>query len=215
MRQPLPSLLIDGKYREDISYMADLIKEELNVKEVVFEDDMDTYLNYQLKPDFRAAGPVLGSKIKAFGGAIAKMDPKAVMQALEKDGKITLELNGEPTDIGSDMVNVTVSSKEGFSVALENGVCVILDTTLSEELITEGLARELVSKVQQMRKNKGFEMMDRIDIFVEADEAVGKAIGEYEEWICAETLADSISCGEGLDKFDLNGHKTGIDVKRK
>ncbi|MBQ2058898.1 MAG: isoleucine--tRNA ligase [Firmicutes bacterium] len=215
VRQPLPELLIDGKYRNDIEYMAGLIKEELNVKQVVFEDDMDTYLNYSLKPDFRAAGPVLGSKIKAFGGAIAKMDPKAVMEALDRDGKLTLELNGEPTEIGPEMVNVTVSSKEGFSVALENGVCVILDTTLTDELVTEGLARELVSKVQQMRKNKGLEMMDRIEIFTEADEAVSKAIDEYREWICSETLADAISSGSGYESFDLNGHKTGIDLAKK
>jgi len=214
VRQPLSQLLVDGKYEDSIGYMTGLIKEELNVKEVVFEKDMDTYLNYQLKPDFRAAGPVLGSKIKAFGGAIAKMDPKAVMESLDRDGKITLELNGEPTEISSEMVSVNVSSKPGFSVAIENGVCVILDTTLSPELVTEGLAREFVSKVQQMRKQKDFEMMDRINIFTEADADVSKAIEEYRDYICSETLADSISVRSGLDTYDLNGHKTGMDVER-
>lgn len=214
VRQPLAELLIDAKYKDEIGYMVGLIEEELNVKDVVFEENMDTYLNYQLKPDFRAAGPVLGSKIKAFGAAIAKADPKAVMAALDADGKIVLELNGEPTEIGSDMVSVTVKSKEGFTAAIEGALCVILDTNVTQELVDEGLARELISKVQQLRKSSGFEMMDRIEISVEADEAVKKAIGLYKDYICKETLANELGEGADLEKFDLNGHKTGIAVKR-
>ena len=214
VRQPLAELLIAAKYKDEIGYMVGLIEEELNVKDVVFEENMDTYLNYQLKPDFRAAGPVLGSKIKAFGAAIAKADPKAVMAALDADGKIVLELNGEPTEIGSDMVSVTVKSKEGFTAAIEGALCVILDTNVTQELVDEGLARELISKVQQLRKSSGFEMMDRIEISVEADEAVKKAIGLYKDYICKETLANELGEGSDLEKFDLNGHKTGIAVKR-
>ncbi len=214
VRQPLSELLIDGKYRKEIEYMAGLIKEELNVKNVVFEDDMDTYLNYSLKPDFKVAGPVLGKKIKAFGGAIAKTSPKEVLSELEKNGKLVLELNGEATDITPDMVSVSVAAKEGFTAALENGLCVILDTEVTEELVNEGLARELISKVQQMRKQKDFEMMDRIVISISADAEVEKAVELFKDFIKAETLADDIVKGEGLEVFDLNGHKTGIDAVR-
>ena len=193
--------------------MSDLIKEELNVKEVVFEKNMDTYINYSLKPDFRAAGPVLGSKIKAFGAAIANADPKEFLNKLEKDGKLVLNLGGEDTEITPEMVSYSVSAKEGFDVALENGISVILNTELTEALIDEGLAREIVSKVQQLRKAKDLEMMDRITIYLEADDEVSKAAKLYNEYICGETLADSVEVSENLEKFDINGHKTGIDLK--
>ncbi len=215
VRQPLSELLVDGKYEAEIGYMSDLIKEELNVKNVAFAQNMDTYLDYQLKPDFRVAGPILGQKIKAFGGAVAKLDPKKVLEDLSSAGKIVINLNGEDTDITSDMVSVNVQAKEGFSADQQGELCVILDTNLSDELVSEGLARELVSKIQQMRKNKNFEMMDRIDIFVEADEDVRKAITTYADYIKKETLADNISEKSGLEEFDLNGHKTGINVEKK
>ena len=175
---------------------------------------MDAYLNYQIKPDFRMAGPILGAKIKAFGGAVNKLDPKQLLAEMSANGKIVLNLNGEDTDVTSDMVSVNVNAKEGFSAAQEGDVCVILDTNLTEDLVREGLARELVSKVQQMRKSKDFEMMDRIRIYVGADEAVSGAIDAYKDWIMGETLADSIEAKDGLEEFDLNGHKTGIDVER-
>ncbi|MCQ2560456.1 MAG: isoleucine--tRNA ligase [Clostridia bacterium] len=215
VRQPLGEILLDGKFEERIGYMADLIKEELNVKNVRFEKDMDTYLNYQIKPDFRKAGPVLGAKIKAFGGAAAKLDPKAALKEMNENGKIVMNLNGEDTDITSDMVMISVSSKEGFAAEQQGDVCVILDTAMTAELTEEGLARELVSKIQQMRKQKNFEMMDRIDIFVCADAEVSAAVENWKSWIMSETLADSISAKEGLAEFDLNGHKTGIDVEKK
>ena len=214
VRQPLTELLIDGKYEALIGYMSDLIKEELNVKNVVFEKDMDDYMNYGLKPDFKVAGPLLGTKIKAFGGALAKAEPKAFIEHLAKDGKVVMELDGESAEISQSMVEVKVSAKEGFTAALENGICVILDTTISAQLIGEGLARELISKVQQMRKQKDFEMMDRINIYVDADEEVKQAIADYEEYIKKETLTDSILEKSNLASFDLNGHATGIDVER-
>ncbi|MBQ9911878.1 MAG: isoleucine--tRNA ligase [Firmicutes bacterium] len=212
VRQPLSELLVDGAYEEKIGYMSGLIKEELNVKDVVFEKNMDTYINYTLKPDFRAAGPVLGSKIKAFGAAIAKADPKAFLAQLESKGSTVLALDGEDTVITPEMVSSSVSAKEGFDVAHENGVSVILNTELSKELIDEGLAREIVSKVQQLRKAKNFEMMDRISISLEADEEVGAAVEQFRAYICGETLADCIENASGLEKYEINGHKTGIDV---
>ena len=133
---------------------------------------------------------------------------------ISANGKIVLNLNGEDTDITSDMVAVNVNAKEGFSAAQEGDVCVILDTNLTDDLVREGLARELVSKVQQMRKSKDFDMMDRIHIYVCADEEVTAAIEAFKDWICAETLADSIESRDGLDTVDLNGHKTGVDVER-
>ena len=215
VRQPLSEVLVDGKYEEIIADLTPLILEELNVKKVVFEKDLGKYMDFALKPNFKAAGPVLGSKIKAFGAALAKADPARTVEALEADGKVTLDIDGEATEITRDFVDVRISAKEGFAVAMENNVFTILDTTLDDDLIDEGLARELISKVQQIRKQKAFEMMDNIAITIGADDKVRNAVEKHKSYIMKETLALSLDYGQADEKYDLNGHKTGISVVRK
>lgn len=214
VRQPLTEVMVDGKYEAVIGDLTPLIMEELNIKTVVFENKLDEYMNYSLKPNFKVAGPMLGKNIKAFGGALAKAEPAATVEKLEADGSITMEINGEATVITREMVDVKIDAKEGFAVAMENNVFTILDTTITPELAAEGLARELISKVQQMRKQKAFEMMDNIRIFVEADEEVAAAIEAHKDYIMKETLAVAIEKGSELGTADLNGHKTGIGVER-
>ena len=205
---------MDGKYESVIGDLTPLILEELNVKKVVFEKDLEKYMDFALKPDFKAAGPVLGSKIKAFGAALAKADPAKTVAALEADGKITMDLNGEAAEITKDFVDVRISAKEGFAVAMENNIFTILDTTLDDELIDEGIARELVSKVQQLRKQKAFEMMDNIAVTVEADDRVKSAVEKHRDYIMKETLSLRLDYGQAEEKYDLNGHRTGITVVR-
>ena len=214
VRQPLSEVLVDGKYESVIGDLTPLILEELNVKKVVFEKDLEKYMDFALKPDFKAAGPVLGSKIKAFGAALAKADPAKTVAALEADGKITMDLNGETAEITKDFVDVRISAKEGFAVAMENNIFTILDTTLDDELIDEGIARELVSKVQQLRKQKAFEMMDNIAVTVEADDRVKSAVEKHRDYIMKETLSLRLDYGQAEEKYDLNGHRTGITVVR-
>lgn len=215
VRQPLSEILVDGKYKELIGDLTPLIMEELNVKKVVFENELDKYMDYSLKPNFKVAGPMLGKNIKAFGGALAKADAAQVVAQLEGDGKMTFDLNGEAVEITAEMVDIRISAKEGFAVAMENNIFTILDTTLTKELVDEGLARELISKVQQLRKQRDFEMMDNIKILVDADEEVAAAVQTHKEYIMKETLALEIAAGSDLKGYDLNGHKTGIDVERK
>ncbi|MBR5516575.1 MAG: isoleucine--tRNA ligase, partial [Firmicutes bacterium] len=215
VRQPLGEVLVDGKYEAIISDLTPLILEELNVKRVVFENELDKYMNFSLKPNFRAAGPVLGAKVKAFGGYMAKVNAAEFVGQMEAEGKVTIELEGETFDVTKELVDIRISAKEGFAVAMENNIFTILDTTLTQDLIDEGLARELVSKVQQLRKQKDFEMMDNIDIVVEADEEVKTAVEKHKEYIMKETLAVSLEYADAADKYDLNGHKTGIAVERK
>lgn len=214
VRQPLSSILVDGKYEALISDLTPLIMEELNVKNVVFETKLDTYMNYSLKPNFKVAGPILGGKIKAFGGALAKADPAELVAKIEAEGGVTMNIDGEDFKITEELVDIKISAKEGFAVAMENNIFTILDTTINQELIDEGLARELISKVQQLRKQNSFEMMDNIRIFVGADEAVKSALEAHKEYIMKETLAVEIAEKSGLQEYDLNGHKTGIDVER-
>ncbi len=214
VRQPLNSVLVDGKYEAVIGDLTPLIKEELNIKKVNFENDLDGYMNFTLKPNFKVAGPVLGKNIKAFGAALAKEEPGAFVARLDADGKTVLDMNGEPVEITREMVDVRIDAKEGFAVAMENNVFTILDTTVTPELAGEGLAREPVSKVQQMRKQNNYEMMDNIRIYIDADDDVKAAVEAHREYIMNETLAVSIEYRACESTSDLNGHKTGIDVER-
>lgn len=213
VRQPLSEILVDGKYQAVIEDLTPLIMEELNVKKVVFAAELDQYMNFTLKPNFKVAGPVLGKNIKAFGAALAKENAADVVARLEA-GSMTLNLDGEEVEIQKDFVDVRINAKEGFAVAMENNVFTILDTTVTPELAAEGLARELISKVQQMRKAEDFEMMDNIKIFVEADADVKAAVDTFCDYIKKETLAVAIEEAAGLETYDLNGHKTGIKVER-
>nr|WP_315023294.1 isoleucine--tRNA ligase [uncultured Aminipila sp.] len=214
VRQPLSEILVDGKYEALISDLTPLMMEELNVKKVVFETKLDQFMNYTLKPNFKVAGPVLGAKIKAFGGALAQADPAELVGKLEADGEATLNVGGEDFTINKDLVEIKINAKEGFSVAMENNIFTILDTTINQDLVDEGLARELISKIQQLRKQNDFEMMDNIRIYVAADDAVKTAVEAHKAYIMKETLAVEITEKSGLDEYDLNGHKTGIDVER-
>ena len=214
VRQPLAEVLIDGKYKETIGGLEDLIKEELNVKELVFCDDLKNFMNFSLKPDFKAAGPALGKKVGLLAKALQVADAQDLVGRLEEEGKIILNLGGEEEEIAKDFIEVRIQAKEGFAVAMENNVFTILDTTLSPALVEEGLVRELVSKVQQLRKRENFEMMDRIRLEIEADQEVQAAASLHMAYIKKETLTDDFVFGEAEERFDLNGHETGIRVEK-
>ena len=217
VRQPVQKVLVDGKYESKISDVVDLIKEELNVKEVVFAADLSEYMNYSLKPNFKVLGKVLGAKMKFFAGALAKLNANEVVPKLEAGEKISVDLDGENFEFGKDDVLINISSKEGFDVCMENNIFVILDTNLTPELIEEGYAREFISKVQQLRKSNDFEVLDNIDIKYCSDDEIASAISNFDEYIKNETLALSIERVEEntLEVFDLNGHDAGIKVIRK
>lgn len=214
VRQPLNSVLVDGKYEDVIGDLTPLIMEELNIRNVLFENDLDKYMNFTLKPNFKVAGPVLGKNIKAFASTLASEEPAAFVSALENAGSIDMEINGETINVTNEMVDIKIDAKEGFAVAMENNIFTILDTTITDELMKEGLARELISKVQQMRKQNDYEMMDNIRIFIDADEAVTEAVNDHRAYIMKETLAVEISEKNIDEKVSLNGHKTGISVER-
>ncbi|SHJ86716.1 isoleucine--tRNA ligase [Paramaledivibacter caminithermalis] len=216
VRQPIQKVLIDGKYEELISDLISLIKEELNVKEVVFAKDLKEFMDFSLKPNFKVAGPKLGKKIKAFGKALASLDASAVVPKLEKGEAITIDLDGEDFEVTNELVKINISAKEGFTVEMENNLFVILDTTLSEELVNEGFAREFISKVQQLRKNNGYEMMDNIKIYFDGDDEISKAVEIHKNYIMEETLAVSIErvSDDSFEKQDLNDHETGIKLEK-
>ncbi|MDD5921787.1 MAG: isoleucine--tRNA ligase, partial [Eubacteriales bacterium] len=220
VRQPLQEVLVDGKYRDRIQDLTPLIQEELNVKDVIFAEDISKFMNLSLLPNFRAAGPVLGKKIGAFKKTLSELDADSFEKEMSKNGKVVLSLNGEDTEITKDLVDIRIHAKEGFAVSMENGVFAILDTEITPALAEEGIVREVISKVQQLRKKYDFEMLDHIKIHISADDAVKSAVEKFDDTIRKETLADWISFAddmnpidlEELENVDINGHKTGLDV---
>lgn len=216
VRQPLQKILADGKYEALISDLVPLVQEELNVKEVHFEKNLKDFMDFNLKPNFRVAGPELGSKIKAFGNALATLDASEVVPKLEAGEAIMLDIDGDQVEVTKDYVMINISAKEGFTVEMENNLFVILDTTLTEELIDEGFAREFVSKVQQMRKNNDFEVIDNIKVYFDGDDEIAKALELYKDYIMQETLAVSIERvkDDSFEKQNLNDHDTGIKIEK-
>ena len=214
VRQPLSEALLDGKNKELISDLVPLIQEELNIKEVVFVDDLNEYMNLSVKPNFKVVGKVFGPLIKEFQTKLEGLSAEEI-STLQKGGTITLEVGGEDKEVTLEMVDIRISSKEGFNVGMENNNFIILDTTLTDELILEGIAREMVSKVQQLRKNKDFNVADRITLYYSGDEAVDNCVETFAEYIKNETLSLDIVKKDGLEeKCDLNGHNCYIDVER-
>ena len=214
VRQPLSEALIDGKNEELIADLVPLIEEELNVKNVLFISDLDNYMNFTVKPNFKEVGKVFGPKIKLFAEELLKLSTSDVT-SLQNGGTITMTLDGEEYEINNTMVDIRTSSKEGFDVATLNNDFIILNTELTKELILEGIAREMVSKVQNLRKTTGFEITDRIHVTYESDAEVEEAVNAHKEFIMNETLALTLESSK-LDEevVDLNGHDTKIKVEK-
>jgi len=215
VRQPISQVLVDGRYEKLIGDMTDLIKEELNVKEVVFAKDLSEYMKFNLKPNYRVAGPKFQDKVGQFNKLLNQLNAFEVASALEDGKEYIVEFNGEDLALGNELVQVELEAREGFNVRLEKNVFIILDTTLTEELILEGLAREFVSKVQQLRKNHDFDVTDNIHIYYQGDDKVIEAINEHKSWIMKETLALALEnkTDSESEEIDLNGHSTEVAVK--
>ena len=214
VRQPLSEALLDGKNKDLISDLVPLIQEELNIKEVVFVDDLNEYMNLSVKPNFKVVGKVFGPLIKEFQTKLESLTGEEI-STLQKGGVVNMEIGGETKEVTLEMVDIRISSKEGFNVGMENNNFIILDTTLTDELVLEGIAREMVSKVQQLRKNKDFNVADRITLFYNGDEDVDKCVESFAEYIKNETLSLDIVKKDNLtEKCDLNGHDCYIDVER-
>jgi isoleucyl-tRNA synthetase len=216
VRQPLQKMIIDGSHQQLIHDLVPLMKEELNVKEVEFAKDLNQFMNFNLKPNFKVAGPKLGEKIKLLVPALQKVDGSEVIPKLERGETISVDIGGETLDLDKELVMINISAKEGFTVEMKNNLFTILDTTLTQELIDEGYAREFVSKVQQMRKNNGYEVTDNIRIYYNADEEVSNALNNFKDYIMSETLALSMEPvnDDTLEKQDINDHLTGIKIEK-
>ena len=214
VRQPISEVIIDAKNEEIIGDMTNLICEELNVKNVIFESDLSKYMNFNVKPNFKEVGKILGSKIKLFQDVLTKLSIEEVNNL--RNGKIVeVLLDDDKFSVNNTMVDIRVESKEGFNSTYEGNNFIVLNTSLTKELINEGLARETVSKIQQIRKNNGFDVADRVKVYYESDDGYTKDITDFVEFVKDETLALEFIKTDGLDEeYDVNDYKVKFKVER-
>jgi isoleucyl-tRNA synthetase len=217
VRQPLRKILValDDKYKDAVEKMKDVILEEVNIKELVLLDDDAEIVNKFAKPNFKSIGPKFGKNAKLVAEEIKKFD-KSKIKELEKNKEISIIVNNEHLKILFDDVEILSSEIEGWAVESDKGITVALDKELTEELIFEGLAREFVNRVQNIRKDSGLDVTDRINIYYDADEKVRLAVEKFRDYISNETLANDIlhSNNNISEYFDIDGLKCSIGIKK-
>ncbi len=212
VRQPIQDVIIDSKYKNIIGDMEELIKEELNVKEVKYIDDMSEYMNISYRPNYREAGKYFGADIKAFADYLNNITSDDISKL--NNGNLKIKLNENEYDVTSNLVDVRISSKDGYDVVTSNDKAIILNTDLTYDLICEGLARETVSKIQQIRKNNGYDIVDRINIYYSSNDEYAKNISNYIDFIKDETLAINVNREDEIDtEISINDYVVGIRLE--
>ena len=214
-RQPIALMYVKAPFELNEFYTK-IVEEELNVKKVEFKDNMDEYLNYEIKPQFKVLGPKYGKQMKEIAAILAKVDGQKAKVELETTKTLKLELSsGEITLVPEDL-DVKMTQTEGFAAQRDGDVTIAISTVLTDELIEEGFVREIISKVQTMRKENGFEVTDRITIFAQGNEKIAKLMQDNAETIKKITLADELVYDK-LDGFtkewNINGEKVTLGVK--
>jgi len=213
VRQPISELILDNSNKDIIGDLTSIIKEELNVKNILFTTDMAKYMNYQIKPNYREVGKVLGSKIKLFAEILSTLNNLEIEQI--KNDKLTISLDNESIDVTSDMVEISIKVKEGFCSSSDNKTFVILNTELTEELITEGIARELTRKIQSIRKDMDLVITDRIKVYYYGNEQIDKTIEKFADYIKGETLATELIKKENVGSvYDINDIEVNILIEK-
>ena len=213
VRQPLNFMILPLVDETVIEDFESIIKEELNIKEIVYKDDMTEYMDYIVKPNFKVVGKVFGSKMKDFQEAVSKLDINDVNKI--KAGYFKMNFLGEEIDVTEDMILTTLKNKKGYCAASNGKTSIVLDTSLTEDLILEGLAREVVRKVQSLRKEADFVITDHINLYYHGDEMFDKMLASYDEYIKNETLADSLVEDQNIEKdMELNDIVVGLRVER-
>ncbi len=201
VRQPLQKIMIpidSEQQKEEILAVADLIKHEVNIKDVELLEDASDILVKQIKPNFKTLGPRFGKDMKTIAAAINKMTAEDI-KIVEQKGEIDVDCNGKIVKLQRDDVEITSQDIEGWLVANEGSITVALDVTISEELKEEGIARELVNRIQNLRKDSGFEVTDRISVQLQEDANIVQAVKANMDYIKAETLTDDLKIINQLD----------------
>ncbi|MCC8081943.1 MAG: isoleucine--tRNA ligase [Lachnospiraceae bacterium] len=223
-RQPVGEMLVQSASALP-DYFTDIIADELNVKKVTFRDDVSEYTSYEFKPQLRTVGPKYGRYLGQIKAALASIDGRAAYTELKQNGSIVLTDVGEDIILTEDDLLIFVAQTEGFATESSGDMTVVLDTHLTPELIEEGLVREIVSKIQTMRKEAGFEVMDHITVTCQADPEICAVFAAHQADMAGDVLAteiratDSAGCQEetpaGYQKeWNINGHKVMLGVEK-
>jgi len=215
-RQPIGRMIVKTAVKPDEFYTA-IIREELNVKSVEYLDDVSEYTSYTFKPQLKTVGPKYGKQLGAIQKYLAGVDGNEAMASLKENGAITFDANGVEVSLGAEDLLITMAQKDGFAADADGNVTVVLDTKLSPELIEEGFVFEIISKLQTMRKDSGFEVMDRIEAAFSGNDKIEEVIKKNANAISDKVLANALKYEETFDgakEWDINGEKLTISVKK-
>ena len=197
-------------------YYEDIVKEELNVKEIELGAEMSQYVNFEIKPNLPVLGKEYGRLIPRIKQEIAKKNQMDLANTVKNGGVEYIEIDETQIALNSDNLLITMQGKDGFAFSGEGEIGVVLDTHISEELRKEGYVREILSKVQNMRKDKGFEVLDKIKLYLSGNEMLENVVKENEELIKHDTLALEIVYNaekENMTKTNINGEELDVDVE--
>ena len=206
-RQPIANMMVKAPKELD-SYFTEIIRDELNTKNVTFTEDAGSYVSYNFKPQLKTVGPKYGKLLGGIRQALGGLDGRAAMAELKQEGALHLDINGQSVVLLEDDLLIETAQTEGYETEQDGDITVVLDTTLTPELIEEGFVRELVSKIQTMRKEAGFEVTDRIVIYAMGNEKIESILKAHTEEIRSEVLADDIvyNTTKGYEKeWSING----------
>ncbi|MGN0316985.1 MAG: isoleucine--tRNA ligase [Lachnospira sp.] len=215
-RQPIGNMYVKAANVLDDFYV-DIIEDELNVKKVTFTDDVSDFASYSFKPQLRTVGPKYGKQLGGIQKTLASLDGSKAMEELKANGAIKFEVDGVEVSLAEEDLLISTEKKDGFVTEADNYVTVVLDTNLTEELIEEGFVLEVISKIQTMRKDSNFEVMDHIKIAVTGNEKLGKIVMDNKDAIATKVLADEMTT-EGAfaisKEWTVNGEKVTISLEK-
>lgn len=213
VRQPLCEIIVPKETEKDIKQLEFIIKEELNVKNINYSNDLSKYLDYIVKPNFKILGKQLGPKVKILKEELSKLNSKEIDKI--KNDKLVIKLEGEAFEITNEKVIIDIKVKDGYTASSDNKTVVVLNTNLTNDLLLEGLAREFVRTVQNLRKEKDFVITDHINIYYKASDRIKEMLNKYESYIKNETLAENIiEDAKVNNEYTLNDEKAFIDVSK-
>ncbi|EPR69993.1 Isoleucyl-tRNA synthetase [Winogradskyella psychrotolerans RS-3] len=201
VRQPLQKIMIpidNQQQKEEIEAVSDLIKHEVNIKEIELLEDASDILVKQIKPNFKTLGPKFGRDMKLIASAVAGFGADDIKN-IEQNGQLDIKIGEKSVTLGLEDVEITSQDIEGWLVANEGALTVALDVTINEDLRKEGIARELVNRIQNLRKDSGFEVTDRIDVQLQKDDQIVEAVSSNEAYIKSETLTEELQIMDTLN----------------
>ncbi len=215
-RQPISKMFVKAPF-ELGEFFKEIIEDELNVKSVEFTDDVREFTSYTFKPQLRTVGPKYGKQLGGIQKYLASVDGNSAMDTLKSEGFIAFDVNGTEVKLAEEDLLITIAQKEGYVTEADNVVTVVLDINLTDELIEEGFVSEVISKIQTMRKDSGFEVMDRIKVCVVGNERIAGIVLKNKDAIATKVLANDISDNGSLanmKEWNVNGENVTIGVER-